>query len=104
MADITFLATAPAIPGSATAGAGVYVGKLNGFTASLEGAFTGTYQLQISLDTAATPAAASWLNEGTALTAPGVVQCTKQAAWARWNCTAFTSAPTTCHLAGVNRV
>lgn len=103
MAEVQ-IAAAPVPPGSVTAGAAFAVGRFNGFTVTLEGAFTGTYQLQISLDPAAAPAAASWINEGTALTAAGTVQCSKLAAWARWNCTAYTSTPPGYHIAGLTRL
>lgn len=89
-----------AAPTSIAAGAGTPVGSLNGLTVSLEGTFTATYQLQISLDPSATPAASSWINEGTALTASGTLQVTKQCEWARWNCTAYTSGAPASRLAG----
>lgn len=99
MARIQFLTVD--VPTGVAAGAATPVGGCNGFTVSIEGAFTATYQLQISLDNSSAPAAASWFDEGAALTADGAVQVTKQAAWARWNCTAFTSGAPTGRLAGV---
>lgn len=102
MASLQFVSIAA--PASQTAGAPTAVGAFNGFTATLESVGTATYQLQISLDPSNSPAAASWQNEGAALTAAGSLQVTKLAAWARWNCTAYTNGTPVGRLAGLNRV
>lgn len=101
MATIAFPTIAA--PVAVATGTAASVGGCQHFAASLEGTFVGTYQLQISLDPSSTPAAASWLNAGTALTAAGYVEVTAPCAWARWNCTAFTSGAPASHIAGVLR-
>jgi hypothetical protein len=93
-----------AAPTSVSAGAATAVGTLERKTISIEGTFTATYQVQISLDTSATPAAASWQNEGAALTTAGTLEVTKPAAWVRLNCTAYTSGTPTARVAGVSRL
>lgn len=93
-----------AVPTSVAAGAATAVGTLERKTVSLESVGTATYQVQISLDTSATPAAASWQNEGTALTASGTLEITKPAAWIRVNCTAYTNGTPTGRIAGINRL
>lgn len=102
MAELTFTA-APVPPGSVTNGVPFSVGRFNTFAVTLEGAFTGTYQLQISLDPAASPDANSWFDEGAALSAAGIREVTKKCNWARWKCTAYTSTPPAYRIAGLNR-
>ena len=80
-----------AVPTSVVAGAATAVGNLGRKTVSIEGTFTATYQVQITLDDGASPAAASWMNEGAALTAPGAIEISKICAAVRVNCTAHTS-------------
>jgi hypothetical protein len=93
-----------AAPVSVAAGAATAVGTLERKTVSVEGTFTATYQVQISLDTSASPAATSWQNEGAALTTAGTLEVTKPAAWVRLNCTAYTSGTPTARVAGVSRL
>src|SRR5579884_2524414 len=92
------------VPTSVTAGTAQAVGNLERKCFTLESVGTATYQLQISLDSSASPAAASWQNEGAALTAAGALEVTKPCAWARWNCTAYTSGTPTGRFAGLQRV
>jgi hypothetical protein len=91
------------IPASVAAGAAIPVGSLNPVTVSMESNGTATYQIQISLDNSGTPAAASWQNEGTALTAAGSLAITKPCAWLRVNTTAYTSGTPTLRVAGLSR-
>jgi hypothetical protein len=92
------------VPTSITAGAATAVGALERKTVSIESVGSATYQVQISLDTSATPASSSWQNEGVALTASGTLEVTKPAAWIRINCTAFVSGTPTGRIAGINRL
>jgi len=89
-----------AAPVSVTAGAANDMSGFSSATVSIEGTFTATYQVQISLDNSASPASASWQNEGAALTAAGTLAITKPCAWVRLNCTAYTSGTPTARLAG----
>lgn len=92
------------VPVSVAAGAAISVGNLERKTITLESVGTATYQVQISLDTGNAPAAASWQNEGAALTASGSLEITKPCAWLRLNVTAYTSGTPTLRVAGINRL
>ncbi len=93
-----------ACPASQAVGAAADMTGFYTATVSVEGTFTATYQVQISLDASATPASASWQNEGTALSAAGTVLIQKPCAWVRLNCTAYASGTPTARLAGVAQV
>lgn len=60
---------------------------LNRLTLYLSGTFTATVQMQISPATAGD----NWVNEGSALTAPGTVEITKACRRVRANTTAHSS-------------
>lgn len=92
------------VPVSVTTGAPVAVGSLERKTVTLENVGTETIQVQISLDTSASPAAASWQNEGAALTASGSLEISKPCAWLRLNVTAWTSGTPTLRVAGISRL
>lgn len=96
--------TAAFVPVSVAAGSPISVGTLERKTVTLESVGTATYQVQISLDTSATPAAASWQNEGTALTTSGSLEISKPCAYLRLNVTAYTNGTPTLRVAGVNRL
>lgn len=83
-----------AMPVSVAAGAKSEVGFFDGFTVYVSGMGTATYQLQISVD------GTNYHNEGSEVTANGVVNVTKAALWARWNCTAWTSGTPVARVAG----
>jgi len=100
MARLLFLAL-DATMTSAIAGAATTTGALDRKTVTVESIGTGTYQVQITLDTTTPPAAASWQNEGTALTASGSLEVTKPCAWVRLNCTSYVSGTPVGRLAGV---
>ena len=61
------------IPVSVAAGTATYCGEMSEKCVSVEGAFVGTYQVQLSSDPANPPSAASWINEGVAFTAAGSI-------------------------------
>ena len=105
MATLSFLSFSdtPHVPASVAAGTPIAVGSLNPITVSLESVGTETIQVQISLDNSASPAAASWINEGTALTAAGDILISKPCAWLRLNVTAWTSGTPTLRVAGLQR-
>lgn len=88
------------IPGSVAAGTATYCGEMSEKCVSVEGAFTGTYQTQLSSDPANPPSATSWINEGAAFIAPGNLYVPKAAIWLRLNCTAFTSSPPAARVCG----
>lgn len=90
-----------AAPTSVAAGAPTSVSMYEDKTVTLENPGTATYQLQISCDSSASPAATSWINEGAPLTAAGALEVTKPCQWVRWNCTAFTNGAPTSRVAGV---
>lgn len=92
------------LPTSVSAGAAAPVGGVERKTVSIEGSFTATYQIQISLDTSNAPAATSWQNEGAALTTAGTLEISKPCAYVRANCTAYTSGTPTGRIAGVSRL
>jgi len=79
------------VPASQTAGAATDVSAMEAKTVSVEGTFSATLQVQISCDPANPPAAASWTNVGSTLSAPGNVFVQQPAMWVRINATAFTS-------------
>ena len=79
------------VPLSQTVSAAFDARALEAKTVTVEGTFTATYQVQISCDMSDSPAAGSWTNAGTALTAAGNVFVQQPCAWVRLNCTAFTS-------------
>lgn len=83
-----------AMPVSVAAGAATEVRQFDGFTVYVASMGTATYQLQISVD------GSTWVDEGSAVTAAGVVNVTKRAFWVRWNCTAWTSGTPTATIAG----
>jgi hypothetical protein len=89
------------VPASAVAGSASFCGEMGDKNVAIEGAFTGTYQVQLSCDPANPPTANSWINEGAALTAPGSLYIQKPAQWVRLNCTAFTSAPSGARICGI---
>lgn len=91
------------VPVSNVAGSAIAVGALERKTITLESVGTGTYQVQISLDNSASPAAASWQNEGTALTASGSLEISKPCAWLRLNVTGYSSGTPTLRVAGLLR-
>lgn len=95
--------TIVAAPTSVTAGAAAPAESLGDKTVTLEGSFTGTYQLQISADPANPPAATSWISEQAALTAAGNVYVQKSCFWVRWNCTAYTSGTPVSRICGILR-
>lgn len=86
---MSLLASTIAVPVSVAAGAGTDTSRMCRKLVTLTGTFVGTWQLQITADLA--QGAANWVNEGTALTAPGALEVTKPCLWLRWNCTAYTS-------------
>lgn len=84
-----------AMPTSATTGAATDMSRfVSGYTLYIASMGTGTYQYQISHD------ATLWVNEGSAVTADGVLAVSKQARWGRWNCTAYTDGTPTATVAG----
>lgn len=91
------------LPASIAAGSAIAVGRFERKTVTLESVGTATYQVQISCDPSATPAATSWVNEGAALTASGSLEISKPCAWLRFNVTAWTSGTPTARIAGMNR-
>lgn len=96
--------TAAFVPVSVAAGSPISVGALERKTVTMESIGTATYQVQISLDTSNAPAAASWQNEGAALTASGSLEITKPCAWLRLNVTAYTGGTPILRVAGINRL
>lgn len=89
----------PALAAPTSVAAGAATGAIGERkTVSIEGAFSATYQVQVSLDNSASPAAASWQNVGAALTAAGVLEISLPCAWVRLNCTAYTSGTPTARL------
>lgn len=93
-----------AAPTSVAAGAAVDARSMERKTVVVEGTFTATYQVQISLDLANPPGSTTWVNEGTAITngtgTGGSVEVGKPCAWVRLNCTAYTSGTPTARLSG----
>lgn len=90
------------VPVSVTTGAATDARSYNGFTVSLESVGTATYQVQISLDQSASPASASWQNEGSAFTSTsGTILVSKPCAWVRVNCTAYTNGTPIGRVSGV---
>lgn len=108
MAQLQFLgpfSTVAYIPASVAAATSfVAVGALERKTLTLESVGTATYQVQISNDPSNAPAAASWQNEGAALTAAGSLEITKPCAWIRINTTAYTSGTPIMRVSGVSRL
>lgn len=108
MATLGFTPSIP-VPTSVVAGGAVSCDNMERKTITMEGAFTATYQLQMSIKTplslpnGAPPGAAdtSWINVGAALTAAGFIEMSAPAAWLRWNCTAYTSGTPASELAGI---
>lgn len=89
------------VPVSVAAGLPVDTRYMERKTVSISSSGTGTNQVQISLDRSDTPAAASFVNEGTALTADGTLEISKPCAWVRVNTTAYTSGTPVGYLAGM---
>lgn len=89
------------LPTSVTVGAPVACEAMVEKTVSVEGTFTATYQIEISLDPANPPAASSWTAKGAALTAAGSLYVQEPCAWVRANCTAYTSGTPSGKVAGV---
>jgi hypothetical protein len=90
-----------AVPVSVTSGAAVDTRAMEAKTISIEGTFTATYQAQISCDPSDSPAATSWTNIGTALTAAGNVFIQNPTCWVRIQCTAYTSGTPIGRLVGM---
>lgn len=105
MASLAFqsFSDTPHVPASVAAGTPIPVGSLSPITVSLESVGVGTYAVQTSCDNSSSPAATSWVNEGSAMTASGNLLITKPCAWVRLNVTAYTSGTPTLRLAGVQR-
>lgn len=74
-----------AVPLSATAGAALDTLNMEQKTIQLTGTFVATIQFQGTID------GTNWVNEGAALTAPGVIEVTKRWCNMRANVTAYTS-------------
>lgn len=89
------------VPVAVAAGAGADVRFMERKTVAITASGTATNQVQISLDPTDPPASASWVNEGTALTADGTVEISKPCAWIRINTTAFTSGTPVGYVAGL---
>lgn len=83
------------VPGSAIAGAATSIADMTSAVVTLTGSFTGTYQVQVSMD------GTNFYNFGSALTAAGQLAITYPAAQVRLNCTAYTSSPSSCSVAGL---
>lgn len=90
-----------AVPVSVAAGAACDVSAMERKSVAITASGTATNQVQISLDPTNPPAAASWVNEGTALTADGTLEISKPCAWIRVNTTAFTSGTPVGYVAGL---
>lgn len=66
-----------------------------GSQVQLVGTFVGTYQLQYRIYPGA------WVNTGSPLSAPGIVDVPDAALEIRWNATAYTSGTPSSHVGGV---
>ena len=82
------------VPAAIAAGTATGVDDLTGMSLLFSGAFTGTYQPQVSED------GVNWSNLGAAITAPGTTALTGAFRFLRLNCTAFTSAPASVFVTG----
>ena len=101
-ASLSFLSLA--VPTSVAAGTPTAVGALERKTVSIESMGSATCTIQISLDTSATPASTSWLNEATITTGTSATfEITKPCAWIRVNCSAYTNGTPTGRIAGILR-
>ena len=76
--------------------AGVHVGDLETADVWVVGTFVGTLQVQVS------PDGTNWVNEGSALTAPGKISIPKAAKQVRGDCTAYTSGTIEMVVTGVD--
>ncbi len=84
------------VPTSVAAGAGSQVTEYGErITVFLTGTFVATVQFQISADDT------TYFDEGSALTAPGVVEITKPCKFVRANVTAYTSGTPLAEVVGV---
>jgi hypothetical protein len=83
------------LPTSVAAGAAIDTSTFGHKTVYVKGAFTGTYQIQVSDDNV------TFINYGTALTAAGVLEITAEAPFVRANCTAYTSGTPTASVVGL---
>jgi hypothetical protein len=78
-------------------GASVKMAQFNGdHTVFMNDIGTGTYQVQVSANNS------DWVNEGSALTASGLLNVTTKAMYIRSKCTAFTSGTPTGFVCGDN--
>jgi hypothetical protein len=82
--------------GAVAANAGINVSDLETANYWVTGTFVGTLQVQVSPDNV------NWVNQGSALTAPGTISIPASAQYVRGNCTAYTSGTISGVVTGVD--
>jgi hypothetical protein len=92
------------VPASVSAGAPVDCRALEAKSVNIIGAFTGSIQVQLSLDPSNPPASTSWTNVGVPFTAPGVLFVPQPCAWIRVNVTALSAGTPTGTVAGMTSI